>query len=131
MDIIPLINMQSASVFSNSASERASADARFARDTAAPVDPTQLPAPIKGLGIAPLDMFLVGDNDDVPLPPEPPRDLATQVEPWQPPEGDTETPKTETPPVGTEAPPHPQPDLARAVQALSGEDTTPTIDIRR
>ncbi len=50
-----------------------------APETALPVlavAPPRLPGPIKGLGIAPLDLFQVGDNDEIPPPPEPPRKAA-------------------------------------------------------
>ena len=131
MDTTPLITVQGAVLQAKPTPDPASTDtnARFTTDDTAPVDPTLLPAPIKGLGIAPLDMFAVGDNDDVPLPPEPPRDLATQVEPWQPVAEDAEAPHTAS--DDTDAPQHLQPDLARAVQALDGEEVTPTVDIRR
>jgi hypothetical protein len=51
-------------------------------ETANPVTGAEamgLPAPIKGLGIPPLDVFQVGDNDDVPVPPEPPRQSAVMA----------------------------------------------------
>lgn len=100
-----------------------------------PVDPTQLPAPIKGLGIAPLDMFQVGDNDDIPVPPDPPRDpiaMVARMEFPQDPvfaegEGDEASPEATPEP---EAPKEPAPELARAVQVLDGDAAAPTLDIR-
>lgn len=58
-------------------------------DTLRPVlaaEVPRLPAPIKGLGIAPLDLFQVGDNDETPPPPEPPRrSVMLAVQPALPP----------------------------------------------
>lgn len=127
MDTSPLTGVYGISVHAKSMAHP-TGTARATKQDAAPVDPTQLPAPIKGLGIAPLEMSVVGDNDDVPRPPEPPRDLATQALPWQPEEDDgADAPK----PPDDEVLPHPQPDLARAVQALISDEATPTVDIRR
>ncbi|ABD55614.1 hypothetical protein [Jannaschia sp. CCS1] len=104
---------------------------------AEPVDPTQLPAPIKGLGIAPLDLFQVGDNDDVPLPPNPPRDPIAMVTPLdftddQPvTEVEVEGPAQDAPAPDLDLPKEPAPELARAVQVLDDEPRAPSFDIRR
>lgn len=153
--ITPVLTATSPATVPLRASESTVQEAR-PQERVDPVDPTQLPAPIKGLGIAPLDMFQVGDNDYVPLPPDPPRDPIAMVAPLEfgedrPAQGpvainadaDTATGTgtgtgidTDTRAVATrtEAPVEPQretaPDLARALKALDMDARAPSIDIR-
>ncbi|WP_224815252.1 hypothetical protein [Hasllibacter sp. MH4015] len=99
-------------------------------ETANPVtapDRPSHPAPIKGLGIPPLDMYQVGDNDDIPLPPEPPRQSVAMVR-VDPPAGDARPDAPEAAPDRSDnrADPSPRP-YASAV----AEPENPTVDIRR
>ena len=42
-------------------------------ETKTPVTETGAAADVQRRGVEPLDLFQVGDNDDIPVPPEPPR----------------------------------------------------------
>lgn len=102
-------------------------------------------------GIEPLDLFQVGDNDDIPLPPEPPRpplallaldpieipaaepsqadlvetDLVAEGSAGAPPDQPDETSKTENPPG------MPNAATIEAYQSASPEPVERTVDIRR
>lgn len=117
-------------------------------ETALPVlatPPASLPAPIKGLGIAPLDLFQVGDNDDIPLPPDPPRRsaalaiIASMPEPEPEPDASpaaSAAPPTPDPapvpaPDANPAPPVPHGDtLHQLLTALAQGSSPPSVDIR-
>ncbi|MBF9043907.1 hypothetical protein HKCCE4037_11255 [Rhodobacterales bacterium HKCCE4037] len=103
------------------------------------VDAPEAPAPAKRQELKPLDVFQVGDNDDVPVPPEPPRRslalVAVEVPEATPEEspqvqaeaeGDTPAP-TESPPEETMTNrPAPEP-----YGESPSERASRTLDIRR
>lgn len=106
-------------------------------DPVEPVDPTVLPMPIKGLGIAPLHMVQVGDNDDIPVPPEPPRDRAVSAampmpepvpeqmpEPVPEQQAAPEMPPAEPPALRAE------PEIAQSLRQIEDGPSNPTVDIR-
>ncbi|MEJ6395257.1 hypothetical protein V8J82_18495 [Gymnodinialimonas sp. 2305UL16-5] len=127
-----------------------STEPETARPVEAPETPT-LPAPIKGLGIAPLETSRVGDNDDVPRPPEPP--LEDQLSPADPRrlaqeardeieadlmpdqtisdrDMDARSSPSDTKP-GSEAAPTQMAELSRALETLEKGPANPTVDLRR
>lgn len=102
-------------------------------------------------GIEPLDLFQVGDNDDIPLPPEPPRPplALLALDPIDVPAAEpSEAGPAETVPVDevSERTPTDQPNETRTTEITSGapnaatieayqsappELVEPTVDIRR
>jgi len=88
------------------------------------VEALRLPAPIKGLGIAPLDLYQVGDNDETPPPPEPPRRGAMHsVQPAPQPAPDEPAPDLSTPELP--APERPTPEMSAprvAGQEVAGQE---------
>lgn len=101
-----------------------------------PVDasePPADPAPIKGLGIPPLDMAHVGDNDDLPEPPDPPRAPVASL----PVMADDPSPETiAAAPDGSEAeapalPRAAEADLGGLLRDLQDGPANPTVDLRR
>ncbi len=115
-------------------------------ETANPViaaDKANGPDPASERAIKPLDVFQVGDNDDLPVPPDPPRQALAMVA-WDIPEPADEASPTEDQesdprePAGAANPPDadqtaPDTALSEASPYKSGTPNpiSPTVDIRR
>lgn len=78
-------------------------------------------------GFEPLDTFAVGDNDHIPVPPEPPRKetvLAIMADATHNGEQDETAAPQASPPAATDA-------MAAARQEIEAGPYNPTVDIRR
>ncbi len=92
------------------------------------------PSAVARQGPEPLDVFQVGDNDDLPVPPDPPRQslamvAVAQLEPSEP---DPEAEEPSDIPQQVAAAPTRDPALAaEPYQSGTAEPVNPTVDIRR
>lgn len=91
-------------------------------ETARPVlaaDTADAASGAKGETFQPLDMYEVGDNDRMPVPPEPPRESTVRAV------------MADAPPVAEdEAPEPPKEPMVDTLRAINDGPSNPTVDIR-